>query len=76
MIHIRGEDDMEFDVNEEDWPTAELAIRSSYEGALIDGLPAGKRNAADEEIRSCILGSGRKTYLLENRSCSSVKHNG
>ena len=40
--HIRGEDESKVDVNEEHWPNAELAIRSSYEGALIEGLPADK----------------------------------
>ena len=38
----RGEDKLKFDVNEEAWPNADLAIHSSYEGALIDGLPADK----------------------------------
>ena len=33
---------MKFDVNEEAWPNADLAIRATYEGALIDGLPADK----------------------------------
>ena len=41
-----GEDELKFDVNEEHWPNGELAIRSSYEGALIEGLPADK--AGDE----------------------------
>ena len=40
VLHIRGEDNVKFDVNEEAWPNADLAIQSSYEGALIDGLPA------------------------------------
>ena len=35
--HIRGEGELRFDVNEEAWPNADLAIHSSYEGALIDG---------------------------------------
>ena len=52
MLHIRGESGLKFDVNEEAWPNADLAIRSSYEGALIDGLPADKVKAGDErEIR-------------------------
>ena len=43
---------MKFDVNEEAWPNADLATHSSYEGALIDGLPADKVKAGDErEIR-------------------------
>ena len=37
VLHIRGEDRVEFDVNEEVWPNADLVIRASYEGALIDG---------------------------------------
>ena len=32
VFHIRGEDELKFAVHEEDWPDAELAIRSSYEG--------------------------------------------
>ena len=38
---------MKFDVNEESWPNADLAMHSSYEGALIDGLPADKVKAGD-----------------------------
>ena len=42
VLHICGESELKFDV----------AIRSSYEGALIDGLPADKVKAGDErEIR-------------------------
>ena len=48
VLHIRGESELKFDVNEESWPNADLAIRSSYEGALIDGLPADKVKAGDE----------------------------
>ena len=48
VLHIRGENELKFDVNEEDWQNAELAIRSSYEGALIDGLPGDKVKAGDE----------------------------
>ena len=52
VLHIRGESELKFDVNEEAWLNADLAIRSSYEGALIDGLPADKVKAGDErEIR-------------------------
>ena len=36
VLHIRGECELKFDVNEEAWPNADLAIQSSYEGALID----------------------------------------
>ena len=37
------------DVNEEAWQNADLAIRATYEGALIDdGLPADKVKAGDE----------------------------
>ena len=39
---------MKFDVNEEAWPNADLAFRATYEGALIDGLPANKVKAGDE----------------------------
>ena len=50
VLHIRGEDSMKFDVNEEAWPKADLIIRASYEGALIDGLPADKVKAGDERV--------------------------
>ena len=58
-----------FDVNEEAWPNADLAVRSSYEGALIDGLPADKsegrrrgRDHADERSAAALLGQrGRRT---------------
>ena len=49
VLYIRGEDEMKFVVNEEDWPNAELAIRSSYDGALIDGFPADKVKAGDDQ---------------------------
>ena len=39
---------MKFDVNEEGWPNPDLAIHSSYEGALIDGLHSDKVKAGDE----------------------------
>ena len=39
VLHNRGEDELKFDVSE-DCPNAELASRSSHEGALVDGLPA------------------------------------
>ena len=48
VLHIRGENSVKFDVNEEPWPNAHLAIHSSYEGALIDGLPSDKVKAGDE----------------------------
>ena len=48
VLHIRDENSAKFDVNEEAWPNADLAIRASYEGALIDGLPADKGKAGDE----------------------------
>ena len=49
VLHIHGEDELKCDVNEENWQNAELAIRSSYEGALIDGLPADKVKARDAQ---------------------------
>ena len=48
VLHIEGEDNVKFDVNEEAWPNADLAIHSSYEGTLIDGLLADKVKAGDE----------------------------
>ena len=49
VLHIRGEDGVKFDVNEEAWPNVDLAIRATYEGALIDGLPTKSRLAMNEE---------------------------
>ena len=43
VVSIRGENGVKFDVNEEAWPNEDLAIRATYEGALIDGLPADKK---------------------------------
>ena len=48
LLQTKGEDNVKFDVNEEAWPRADLAIHSSFEGALIDGLPADKVKAGDE----------------------------
>ena len=48
VLHIRGEDSLKFGVNEEAWPNGDLVIQASYEGALIDGLPADKVKAGDE----------------------------
>ena len=48
VFSIRGENGVKFDVNEEAWPNADLAIRATCEGALIDGLPADKVKAGDE----------------------------
>ena len=48
ILHILGEDRVKLDVNEEAWPNADLVIRASYEGALIDGLPANKVKAERE----------------------------
>ena len=42
IFRVHGEDSVKFYVNEEAWPTAELAIHSSNEGTLIDGFPADK----------------------------------
>ena len=46
MVRVK----LKFDVNEEACPNADLAIRSSHEGALIDGLPANKVKAGDERV--------------------------
>ena len=48
VLHIWCEDSVQFDVNEEAWPNADLAIHSSYEGAFIDGLPADRVKSGDE----------------------------
>ena len=52
VLHVRGEDNVEFDDNEEAWPNADLVIRASYEGALIDGLPANRVKAGDKRKSS------------------------
>ena len=62
VLHIRGEDELKLEVNEEAWPNADLAIRSSYEGALIDGLPADKDKAGDE--REITRDEGSAAVLL------------
>ena len=51
ILHIRGEDNVKFDVNEEAWLNADLVIRSCYEGALIDstGSPPTKSRLAMNE---------------------------
>ena len=38
VLHIRGDDSVKFDVNEEAWPNADMVTRASFEGALIDGI--------------------------------------
>ena len=50
VLNIRNEDELRFDDNEEDWPNAELAMRSSYEDALIDGFPDKVRAGDEREI--------------------------
>ena len=62
-----------FDVNEEAWPNADLIIRASYEGALIDGLPADKVKAGDErEIQPMkdlqLYSSVKETDIPPNKS--------
>ena len=47
MLQILGESE-----NEEAWPNADLAIRSSSDGALIVGLPADKVKAGDEREKA------------------------
>ena len=73
VLHIGGEDSMNFDVNEEAWPHADLVIRASYEGALIDGLPADKVKAGDErEIKQMkdlqLYSWVKETDILPNKS--------
>ena len=52
VLRIRGEDSMKFDVREEAWPNADLVIRASYEGALIDGCPLTKSRLVMNEKSS------------------------
>ena len=49
FFSIGGESGVKFDVNEEAWPNADLAIRATYEGALIDGLPTKSRLEMNEK---------------------------
>ena len=70
VLHIRGEDSVKFDVNEEAWPNADLVIRACYEGALINGLPATKSRLAMNEkssrmkdLAAVLLGHRRLTFL-------------
>ena len=73
VLHRFGEDELKFDVKEDAWPNADLATRSSYEGALIGGLPADNVEAGDErEITQMKDLCRRQTYTLANPSCSQV----
>ena len=78
VLHIRAVENVKFDVNEEAWPNADLAIHSSYEGALIVGLPADKVKAGVErEIKHMkdlqLYSWVKETFLPTNRSCSQVR---
>ena len=73
VLQICCEDSLKFDVNEEAWPNANLAIRATYEGALIDGLPADKVKAKDEreiqQMKDLQLYSWvKETDILPNKS--------
>ena len=78
VLHIRGEDELKFDVNEEAWPNAALVIHSSCEGALFDGLPADKVKAGDKreikQMKDLQLCSWVKEtdILMKNQFCSPV----
>ena len=63
IFRVHGEDSVKFYVNEEAWPTAELAIHSSNEGTLIDGFPADKVKAGGE----------RQIKMKDMQLCSWVK---
>ena len=72
---------MKFDVNEKDWPNADL-IRSSCEGALLDGLPAEKVKAGDDREITQIEDLQMYSLVKEadvppgKLSCSLVGHDG
>ena len=73
FFSIRGENGVKFGVNEEAWPNADLAIRATYEGALIGGLPADKVKAGDEreiqQMKDLLLYSWvKETEILPNKS--------
>ena len=78
VLHIRSENKLKFDVNEEVWPNSDLVIHLSYEGALIDGLPVDKAKAGDEQeikqMKDLQLYSWVKETDIhpENPSCSLV----
>ena len=82
VLHIRGEDELKFDFIGEDWPNADLAVRSRCGGALIVGLPADKVKARDEReitrMKDLHLYSWvKEAYVpLANPSCSQVVHDG
>ena len=63
VLQIRTEDRVKFDVNEEAWPNADLAIHSTYEG---------NEKSSRRKICSCAPGSRRQTFLPKNGSCSQV----
>ena len=73
VLRIRGEDELKFDVNVEALMNADLAVRSSSEGALIDGSPADTVKAGDlreiTQMKDLQLYSWvKQTYLLANPS--------
>ena len=63
VLHVRGEDNVKFDVNEEAWPNADLVTRASYDGASIDGVPADKVKAGDERSAAVLR---RLKFFLTN----------
>ena len=65
VFPFRGEDNVKFDVNEEAWPNADLAIHSSYDGALIDGLPTDKVKAGDEREIKHMKDLQLYTWIME-----------
>ena len=54
------------DVNEEEWLDADLAIRSSYEGALIEGLSPLKESRQ-------VMREGNHTDGLRHSTCHQIR---
>ena len=70
VLHIRSEDNLKLDVNEEAWPISDLATHSNFP-------PTKSRLAMNEKssrykICSCTPGFRRQTFFPTNRSCSQV----
>ena len=77
VLHIRGADELKFDVNEKAWLNADLITRSDHDSALVDGLPTDKVKAGDDreitQMKDLQLLKGL-TYLLANPLCSQFGH--
>ena len=73
VLHIHGEDNVKFDVNEEAWSNADLVVRASYEGALTDGLPADRVKAGDEREIQQMKDLQLYSWVKDTGFCSQVR---